>query len=216
MTVADEESGDWVPVASVPNNNNNNNGDISDSDDEGFSTFMQFLSTPISTEFRHNPQKDIAEGGAKLVGHLLQKKDEDEEDDGEEEDKVNKVGDEETPSPMISSSNDYNAKIKEKKDAKKSKKKKKKKESDVPPATWSQVLSFLPTTQDKTLLGFGFFFGILNGLVYPILAYMYLVIVSVIWVTPHRGWRMFVTLLLLFLELERMPLQLQRFKTSSF
>ena len=92
MTVADEESGNWVPISSVPKNNNNNNGDISDSDDEGFSTFMQFLSTPISTEFRHNPQKDIAEGGAKLVGHLLQK-DEDDEDDGEEEDKVNKVGD---------------------------------------------------------------------------------------------------------------------------
>ena len=172
MTVADEESGNWVPISSVPKNNNNNNGDISDSDDEGFSTFMQFLSTPISTEFRHNPQKDIAEGGAKLVGHLLQK-DEDDEDDGEGEDKVSKVGDEETPSPMIVSSNDYNAKIKEKKDAKKSKKKKKKKESDVPPATWSQVLSFLPTTQDKTLLGLGFFFGILNGLVYPILAYVF-------------------------------------------
>ena len=37
------------------------NGDISDSDDEGFSTFMQFLSAPVSTDFRHN------EGGAKLL-----------------------------------------------------------------------------------------------------------------------------------------------------
>ena len=47
------------------------NGDISDSDDDGFSTFMQFLSAPVSTEYR---QKD-AEGGAKLVDHLLQKED---------------------------------------------------------------------------------------------------------------------------------------------
>jgi hypothetical protein len=55
----------------------------------------------------------------------------------------------------------------------KSKKKKQKNASDVPPATMAQVFSFLPTAHDKMLLILGVFFGILNGLVFPILAYVF-------------------------------------------
>lgn len=155
--------------------------DLSDSDDENFSTFLEFLANPNPTEIRHNPQLDIASGGAKLISHLLHK-DEDFEEEEEEEEKKDGEFDNltvETPSPSLpttpgdSPPKDYNALIKEKQAALKSKKKKKKKKSDIPPATMSQVLSFLPTTQDKTLLCLGLLFGFLNGLVYPILAYVF-------------------------------------------
>lgn len=158
---------------------------LSDSDDENFSTFLEFLANPNPTEIRHNPQRDIASGGAKLISHLLHK-DEDigEEEEEEEEEKkdgeIDNVTVEAAPPSLPTTSGgsptkDYNALIKEKQAAKKksSKKKGKKKKSDIPPAKMSQVLSFLPTTQDKTLLCLGLLFGFLNGLVYPILAYVF-------------------------------------------
>ena len=158
--------------------------DLSDSDDENFSTFLEFLANPNPTEIRHNPQRDIASGGAKLISHLLHKDEEFEEEDEDEEKKDGEIDDNltvEAAPPSLpttsggSPTKDYNALIKEKQAAKKksSKKKGKKKKSDIPPATMSQVLSFLPTTQDKTLLCLGLLFGFLNGLVYPILAYVF-------------------------------------------
>lgn len=57
--------------------------------------------------------------------------------------------------------------------ATKKSKKKKKKDPETAPATLSQVLSFLPTTQDHALLVAGIFFGVLNGLVFPALAYIF-------------------------------------------
>jgi uncharacterized membrane protein len=56
---------------------------------------------------------------------------------------------------------------------KKSKKKKQKNASDIPPATMSQVFSFLPTPHEKALLILGCLFGVLNGLVFPALAYIF-------------------------------------------
>jgi len=56
---------------------------------------------------------------------------------------------------------------------KKSKKKKQKNASDIPPATMSQVFSFLPTPREKALLILGCLFGVLNGLVFPALAYIF-------------------------------------------
>ena len=69
----------------------------------------------------------------------------------------------------------YNDKIKNKKKAKSAKKKAKSsaKTSTIPPATLSQVLSFLPTRRDHILLAIGIFAAVLNGLVYPILAYVF-------------------------------------------
>jgi len=58
-------------------------------------------------------------------------------------------------------------------DDKDKKKKNKKKKSDIPPATVSQVFSFLRTPRDKTLLFVGVIAGILNGLVFPALAYLF-------------------------------------------
>mmetsp|Transcript_8086 Transcript_8086/g.13654 ORF Transcript_8086/g.13654 Transcript_8086/m.13654 type:complete len:1525 (-) Transcript_8086:107-4681(-) len=58
-------------------------------------------------------------------------------------------------------------------DDKDKKKKSKKKKSDIPPATVSQVFSFLRTPRDKTLLFVGVIAGILNGLVFPALAYLF-------------------------------------------
>lgn len=53
------------------------------------------------------------------------------------------------------------------------KKKKKKKSSDIPPATVAQVFSFLRTPRDKVLLFVGVIAAILNGLVFPALAYLF-------------------------------------------
>mmetsp|Transcript_21112 Transcript_21112/g.42254 ORF Transcript_21112/g.42254 Transcript_21112/m.42254 type:complete len:1529 (+) Transcript_21112:138-4724(+) len=58
-------------------------------------------------------------------------------------------------------------------DKDKKKKSKKKKKSDIPPATVSQVFSFLRTPRDKTLLFVGVIAGILNGLVFPAMAYLF-------------------------------------------
>ncbi|KAL7466442.1 hypothetical protein ACHAXS_006736 [Conticribra weissflogii] len=51
--------------------------------------------------------------------------------------------------------------------------KKNKPSTTLPPATLSQVLSFLPTPRDRLLLFVGVVSGVLNGLVYPILAYVF-------------------------------------------
>ena len=57
----------------------------------------------------------------------------------------------------------------------KSKKKKKKggNKHDIPPASVSQVFSFLRTPRDKALLALGVVSAILNGLVFPALAYIF-------------------------------------------
>eukprot|EP00804_Cyclotella_cryptica_P026750 CCRYP_007966-RK/>CCRYP_007966-RK protein AED:0.12 eAED:0.12 QI:257/1/1/1/0.86/0.82/23/169/1460 len=51
--------------------------------------------------------------------------------------------------------------------------KKKKKSNSTPSATIAQLLAFLPTTNDHLLLLIGTLFAILNGLVYPFLAYLF-------------------------------------------
>ncbi len=56
---------------------------------------------------------------------------------------------------------------------KKKKKKDDKKKYDIPPATAAQVFSFLRTPQDKILLFVGVIAAILNGLVFPALAYIF-------------------------------------------
>eukprot|EP00571_Detonula_confervacea_P016438 CAMPEP_0172302832 /NCGR_PEP_ID=MMETSP1058-20130122/4475_1 /TAXON_ID=83371 /ORGANISM="Detonula confervacea, Strain CCMP 353" /LENGTH=1448 /DNA_ID=CAMNT_0013013465 /DNA_START=173 /DNA_END=4519 /DNA_ORIENTATION=- len=164
------ESGDTMNEATT----NNNNGD---NEEEGFSAFLEFLEAP--PKIRNNPHKDIVEGGAKLVGHFLQpdKEEQDETDESEDDKKTaststNGAINRYRPSPDRSKS--YNDLIKEKKAISSTKKKNKnKKKDDIPPATTAELLSFLPTTQDKTLLVLGVVFGILNGLVYPALAYVF-------------------------------------------
>ena len=61
----------------------------------------------------------------------------------------------------------------EKKNQGKKKKTKKNKKADLPPATVSQVFSFLRTPRDKVLLFVGVIAAILNGLVFPALAYLF-------------------------------------------
>lgn len=167
--MADEEA----PAVESGNANKATN----DPEDEGFSTFLEYLESPgNNVPGAAILGKDIVEGGAKLVGHFLQPEEEEEND----KDKV--AANSATPkkpsssptkySPSPDTSKSYNDLIKEKQDAKKSTSQKKKK-SDIPPATTAQLLSFLPTTQDKTLLVLGVVFGILNGLVYPALAYVF-------------------------------------------
>ena len=56
---------------------------------------------------------------------------------------------------------------------KEKKKNKNKKASDIPPATISQVLSFLPTAEDRAMLALGVLFGVGNGCVFPALAFLF-------------------------------------------
>ena len=168
-----------TPPLAVPNDS----GNESDSDDSQFDAFMTFLKSPPTV--RHNPHKDIVEGGAKLVGlanaalHPKQ-----EQEDGAKEyigeiQSSTPAAPSGTASPVkkqpapVQQNKDHRELIKEKQQSSKALKKKKKSAADIPPATLSQVLSFLPTSQDKFLLFLGFFAGILNGLVYPILAYVF-------------------------------------------
>ena len=136
-----------------------------DSDDE-LSAFVNFLESPnalVPPARRRDPHVKIAEGGARLVGHFLHPtKDHGDDDSGE-------------GTAVTSASRaerDGNALANEKNAAKKDKKNKKK-ASDIPPATISQVLSFLPTTEDRTMLALGILFAVGNGLVFPGLAFLF-------------------------------------------
>ncbi|KAL7540881.1 hypothetical protein ACHAXR_010450 [Thalassiosira sp. AJA248-18] len=157
------------------------NDSDSDSDDSQFGAFMEFLKSPTQTIARPNPHTGIVEGGLKLVGltNAALYPNEDIDDDVDD----NKAGAVSTNGVVNSTTlnkqppsshppKDYRERIKEKQHQNK-KKKKKKKKPDTPPATLAQVLSFLPTSRDKLLLALGFLFGILNGLVYPALAYVF-------------------------------------------
>jgi len=168
--MADEEAPAHGSLA--PTNKADNNAEV-----EGFSAFLEYLDSPPTTHRAALLGKDIIEEGAKLVGHFLQPE---EEAAAEDDDNDKSSSDSETPKKYhpvesLDSSKSYNDRIKEKQMAKKGKSstKKQKKKSDIPPATTSQLLSFLPTTQDRLLLFFGVVFGILNGLVYPALAYVF-------------------------------------------
>jgi len=160
MTVTDEE----VPAAARLGGNDAAN----DSDDE-FNSFMDFLHAPPT--IRENPHKNIAKGGAKLVELALGPKEE--EDDDEEDSEEDAASTAKLP-PSPSKEPDAIATLGSTPTNKKNtKKKKKKKKSDIAPASMEQVLSFLPTTSDRALLGLGVFAGVLNGLVYPALAYIF-------------------------------------------
>mmetsp|Transcript_40967 Transcript_40967/g.67215 ORF Transcript_40967/g.67215 Transcript_40967/m.67215 type:complete len:1208 (-) Transcript_40967:912-4535(-) len=166
MTIEEE-----TPVASNPPSNNNVGNDDG-SDDEGFSTFMDFLQAPPT--IRENPHKDIVEGGAKLVGManaaILPKTEEEEAALTATTTNGNRNG---TPPKPPPSPPPTSATASTTMDKSKSKKKKKKTTTNIPPATMSQLLSFIPSSRDRLLLSAGVFNGILNGLVYPILAYVF-------------------------------------------
>lgn len=178
MTITDEETGEALRYQ------NNSSAAEQNNHEDGFEAFMEFMTSPVAQPDNslhvHTPRDlthDIAEGGAKLISHFIHPSEDDEEEDDDEKGDGNETAPAPSPTDTPTDKRNYNDIIKEKQAAKKkskeNKKKKKKKESDIPPATMSQVVSFLPTTQDKALLGLGIFFGILNGLVYPILAYVF-------------------------------------------
>ena len=208
MTV-DVESGGQQRQHSSPNANG------SASSDADFSAFMAFIETlsPEAAGAPTNPHKTIMEGGAKIVGHFLNKEDDNDDanmlqeekkdcDDVNDTKKKSEGGDDvlaELEASMAKSKEGENimasleaamaASAKQKSldkaaspnnnnnnnspPSKGSKKKKQKNASDVAPATMAQVFSFLPTAHDKTLLILGVIFGILNGLVFPALAYVF-------------------------------------------
>jgi ATP-binding cassette subfamily B (MDR/TAP) protein 1 len=121
-----------------------------DNDDDDFSAFVNFLESPtalVPPARKRDPHGEIAANGARLVGHFLHPPPKDDDDDLVKE--KNAVED------------------------KKGKKKNKKKSSDIPPATISQVLSFLPTTEDRAMLALGVLFGVGNGCVFPALAFLF-------------------------------------------
>jgi len=131
-----------------------------DDDDDDFSAFVNFLESPtalVPPARKRDPHGEIAANGARLVGHFLHPpppKDDGDDDDGDDDDLVK---------------GEKNA-IEDKRGKKK---KNKKKSSDIPPATISQVLSFLPTAEDRAMLALGVLFGVGNGCVFPALAFLF-------------------------------------------
>jgi ATP-binding cassette subfamily B (MDR/TAP) protein 1 len=168
--MADEEMPAAAPAA---------NYDSDSSQDDEYSAFLDLLKAPTITPAPGpHAYKNVVEGGA----HLLQLavgvpavKEEEEEDSQSTAPMSPSNANAAATKPsqvVLPEKRDYRDLIKEKQQSSK-KLKKKKKKPDVPPATVSQVLSFLPTTGDRALLFAGVVSGILNGLVYPILAYVF-------------------------------------------
>jgi hypothetical protein len=143
-------------------------GGFDDDSDDELSAFVKFLESPtalVPPARRRDPHVEIAEGGARLVGHFLHPTKDGEDDDS---------GEGTSATAASRSYKDNNALINEKNAAENTKdKKNKKKASDIPPATMSQVLSFLPTTEDRAMLALGIFFAFGNGLVFPGLAFLF-------------------------------------------
>jgi ATP-binding cassette subfamily B (MDR/TAP) protein 1 len=134
-----------------------------DCSDDELSAFVNFLESPdalVPPARRRDPHVEIAEGGARLVGHFLH---------------PTKTVDRDNESGEGTAETWDGLALAKGKNAPpgKDKKNKKKKASDVPPATISQVLSFLPTTEDRTMLALGILFAIGNGLVFPGLAFLF-------------------------------------------
>ena len=123
----------------------NNNND----DDDELAAFEDFLLG--GGKLPPEPHGEVVKGGVKLIKLLTNSEDE--------------IAD---VSPYDNDPKNTTAAEKNKKN-----KKGKKKATDIPPATISEVLSFLPTSNDRLLLTLGLFFGICNGLVYPGLAFLF-------------------------------------------
>ena len=138
-----------APTTKTAKNNNND-------DDDELAAFEDFLLgegklPPPSTARHVEPHGEVVKGGVKLIKLLT-----------DSEDEIADV------SPYDNDPKNTTAAEKNKKN-----KKGKKKATDIPPATISEVLSFLPTSNDRLLLTLGLFFGICNGLVYPGLAFLF-------------------------------------------
>ena len=152
MTTDEESPGDAPVVAA----NDGRDGD--ESDDEAFAAFMNFLEVP--TPFvPENPHKAIVEGAVQLAEMILPPTQQEEVDGASPTSK--------SATPTAATATDV---VPAKPSASD---KKKKKKSQIAPATMSQVLSFLPATRDRLLLFVGTIAAVLNGLVYPILAYVF-------------------------------------------
>ena len=169
MTLAaDEEAPSSSASASVPSNSP---APAAGEEDDGFAQFMAFLQSPSTAGGSAEPHNGIVEGASKLVTMMVPPADDEEDENG-----VKKEQPPESPAKDQARTSqpaaNYNDLIK--KNSKKGKKgKKKKKNTDIPPASIKQVLSFLPSTADRALLAAGVVAAVGNGLVYPALAYVF-------------------------------------------
>ncbi|EJK71262.1 hypothetical protein THAOC_07319, partial [Thalassiosira oceanica] len=139
-------------------------------EDDGFAQFMAFLQSPSGTAGGSaEPHKGVVEGASKLVTMMVPPADEEDENGGTKKQPPASPAKEQarTGSPKAANYNDLIKKNSKKNGGKKGKKKK---NTDIPPASIKQVLSFLPGTADRALLAAGVVAAVGNGLVYPALA----------------------------------------------